>query len=69
MTPRAFAVPCQTEPPPSRSGWGASEVRNGRIGLFVCARLFRAMGGRIWARPRETSGAESGFSLQVMQAD
>ncbi len=36
------------------------------IGLFVCARLVRAMGGRIWGRPRATGGAEFGFALQIM---
>jgi PAS domain S-box-containing protein len=36
------------------------------IGLFVCARLIRAMGGRIWATPRADGGAEFGFSLPVM---
>jgi PAS domain S-box-containing protein len=36
------------------------------IGLFVCARLIRAMGGRIWATPRPDGGAEFGFSLPVM---
>ncbi len=33
------------------------------IGLFVCRRLVEAMGGRIWARPRESGGAEFGFVL------
>jgi PAS domain S-box-containing protein len=37
------------------------------IGLFVCARLVRAMGGRIWARPRPAGGAEFGFALRVME--
>lgn len=36
------------------------------IGLFVCARLVQAMGGRIWARPRLSGGAEFGFALRVM---
>lgn len=39
------------------------------IGLFVCARLVRAMGGRIWARPRPAGGAEVGFALRVMHED
>jgi two-component system phosphate regulon sensor histidine kinase PhoR len=34
------------------------------IGLFVCARLVAAMGGRIWAAPRPTGGAEFGFALR-----
>ena len=39
------------------------------IGLFVCARLIRAMGGRVWATPRPEGGAEFGFSLRVMSED
>jgi len=35
------------------------------IGLFVCRELVRAMGGRIWARPRPEGGAEFGFALPV----
>lgn len=34
------------------------------IGLFVCARLIEAMGGRIWGRSRPEGGAEFGFSLR-----
>ena len=46
---------------------GTSAAASGAgIGLFVCARLIRAMGGRIWARPGETRGAEFGFTLRVM---
>lgn len=33
------------------------------IGLFVCRRLVEAMGGRIWAQPRDGGGAEFGFAL------
>ena len=36
------------------------------IGLFVCARLIRAMGGRIWASPRAQGGAEFGFALSEL---
>jgi two-component system, OmpR family, sensor histidine kinase KdpD len=39
------------------------------IGLFVCARLIRAMNGRIWAVNRPAGGAEFGFSLRVMGED
>jgi PAS domain S-box-containing protein len=39
------------------------------IGLFVCARLIRAMGGRIWATNRPAGGSEFGFSLRVMPED
>ena len=35
------------------------------IGLFVCRQLVAAMGGRIWAKSRESGGAEFGFSLPL----
>jgi K+-sensing histidine kinase KdpD len=39
-------------------------VRHGLgIPLFVSRRLIEAMGGRVWARPREDGGAELGFAL------
>jgi signal transduction histidine kinase len=34
------------------------------IPLFVCRRLIEAMGGNVWARPREDGGAELGFALR-----
>jgi PAS domain S-box-containing protein len=46
-----------------RSPGTASTAGGAGIGLFVCARLMRAMGGRIWARLREGHGAEFGFAL------
>jgi signal transduction histidine kinase len=52
-----------------RSPSTASSASGAGIGLFVCARLIRAMGGRIWAGPRPEGGAEFGFSLQVMGED
>lgn len=39
------------------------------IGLFVCARLVRAMGGRIWAGRRDSGGSEFGFALRIMTDD
>jgi len=39
------------------------------IGLFVCRQLVEAMGGRIWARPRESAGTEVGFSLPMHHPD
>ena len=39
------------------------------IGLFVCARLVHAMGGRVWARPRPAGGSEFGFALRIMSDD
>ena len=52
-----------------RSPSTASSASGAGIGLFVCARLIRAMGGRIWAKPRPDGGAEFGFSLQIMRED
>ena len=44
----------------------AKSATGAGIGLFVCARLIAAMGGRIWARRRPAGGAEFGFALRVM---
>jgi signal transduction histidine kinase len=52
-----------------RSPRTASETSGAGIGLFVCSRLVRAMGGRVWARPRAEGGAEFGFALQVLRDD
>ena len=52
-----------------RSPSTAGAASGAGIGLFVCARLIRAMGGRIWAAPRPAGGAEFGFSLRVMAED
>jgi two-component system sensor histidine kinase KdpD len=52
-----------------RSPTTAGHASGAGIGLFVCARLIGAMGGRIWARPRPEGGAEFGFSLRVMDED
>ena len=44
---------------------GATEAgrTGGGLGLFVAARLVRAMDGRSWAKPRPGGGAEFGFAL------
>jgi PAS domain S-box-containing protein len=52
-----------------RSPATASATSGAGIGLFVCARLVRAMGGRIWAKARPSGGAEFGFALKVMHED
>jgi PAS domain S-box-containing protein len=52
-----------------RSARTARAAAGAGIGLFVCARLIRAMGGRIWAVNRPEGGAEFGFSLRVMTED
>jgi signal transduction histidine kinase len=52
-----------------RSPSTAVTIAGAGIGLFVCARLVDAMGGRIWARPRPTGGSEFGFALRIMADD
>jgi PAS domain S-box-containing protein len=52
-----------------RSPSTANATAGAGIGLFVCARLVRAMGGRIWARGLPGGGAEFGFALRVMHED
>jgi signal transduction histidine kinase len=39
------------------------------IGLSVCRRLVEAMGGRIWARPRDGGGSEFGFALHILDEE
>jgi PAS domain S-box-containing protein len=52
-----------------RSSRTARAAAGAGIGLFVCARLIKAMGGRIWATPRPEGGAEFGFALRIMGED
>jgi signal transduction histidine kinase len=52
-----------------RSSQTARAAAGAGIGLFVCARLIKAMGGRIWAKSRPQGGAEFGFALRVMGED
>jgi K+-sensing histidine kinase KdpD len=47
-----------------RSPTTAQQASGAGIGLFVCDRLMRAMGGRIWGRPRDGGGSEFGFALK-----
>jgi K+-sensing histidine kinase KdpD len=61
----------QGPPPnePQRHDIGAPGVTRagltgGGLGLFVAARLVKAMDGRSWTRAREEGGAEFGFSLR-----
>jgi signal transduction histidine kinase len=37
------------------------------IGLALSQRIVAALGGRIWARPREGGGAEIGFALPIQR--
>lgn len=52
-----------------RSPATATRAGGAGIGLFVCKRLVESMGGRVWARPRESGGAEFGFSLRAFVED
>jgi signal transduction histidine kinase len=52
-----------------RSAQTSRTASGAGIGLFVCARLIRAMGGRIWAVNRPAGGSEFGFALRVMEED
>jgi signal transduction histidine kinase len=47
----------------------ARTVSGSGIGLFVCANLADAMGGRMWATRRPEGGSEFGFSMRVLEAD
>ena len=49
-----------------RSPGTSTAAAGAGIGLFVCARLIRAMGGRIWAEPGPNGGATFTFTLRVM---
>ena len=53
-----------------RSARTVTDASGANMSLFVCKRLVEAMGGRIWARPREhDAGVELGFSLQIARGD
>ncbi len=52
-----------------RDETSARSVAGSGIGLFVCASLVEAMGGRIWARRRPEGGSEFGFTLKVLTDD
>ena len=47
----------------------ARTVSGSGIGLFICASLVQAMGGRIWARRLDEGGSEFGFTMHVLEAD
>ena len=52
-----------------RSPTTATTTAGAGIGLFVCARLVRAMGGRVWARALPAGGAEFAVALRVMHEE
>ena len=47
----------------------ARTVSGSGIGLFICASLVNAMGGRIWAALPADAGTEFGFTLRVLASD
>jgi PAS domain S-box-containing protein len=47
----------------------ARTVSGSGIGLFICASLVQAMGGRIWAHRRPEGGSEFGFTMHALEAD
>jgi signal transduction histidine kinase len=47
----------------------ASQAQGAGIGLYACRQLVEAMGGSVWARARETVGAEFGFRLRADVGD
>lgn len=47
----------------------ARTVAGSGIGLFVCASLVEAMGGRIWAARRPEGGSEFGFTMRALEPD
>jgi PAS domain S-box-containing protein len=47
----------------------ARSVAGSGIGLFVCASLVEAMGGRIWVAEAPGGGAEFGFTLRTADLD
>lgn len=51
-----------------RAPSAAKHASGSGVGLFVCVRLLEAMGGRIWAQPRDEGGAEFGFALRRFES-
>ncbi len=47
----------------------ARTVSGSGIGLFVCASLAEAMGGRIWVAQPPGGGTEFGFTLRILESD
>ena len=45
----------------------ADKAQGAGIGLTVCRRLVEALGGEIWARPRDGGGLEVTFTLPVLE--
>ncbi|MBA2702125.1 MAG: PAS domain-containing protein [Chloroflexi bacterium] len=47
----------------------ARQVSGSGIGLFVCASLAEAMGGRMWGRRGPQGGSEFGFTMRSLKPD
>jgi signal transduction histidine kinase len=47
----------------------AKSVSGSGIGLFVCASLVEAMGGRIWVEDTPGGGARFSFSLRIAETE
>jgi PAS domain S-box-containing protein len=52
-----------------RDPHSSRSVAGSGIGLFVCASLVDAMGGRIWASQSPDGGSEVGFTLRALEPD
>jgi signal transduction histidine kinase len=52
-----------------RSAKTSRKAAGAGIGLYISRGLITAMGGRIWAQPREGGGSEFGFSLPRADED
>jgi len=52
-----------------RAANAARQASGAGIGLFVCRQLIESMGGRVWARNRDPTGAEFGFALPLHDLD
>lgn len=52
-----------------RDPTSARTVAGSGIGLFVCASLAEAMGGRMWFATPPGGGSEFGFTLRVLEGD
>jgi signal transduction histidine kinase len=52
-----------------RSERTARQATGKGLGLTVCRRLVEAMGGTVWARPRDGGGLAVGFTLPLAREE